>query len=103
MNELETSVSLRPEKHRASAERMLRLRNTFGLTQAAFAKEFGFTTRQWSNYENGRPVGHTAAMQLIEKIPGLSLDWIYRGRIEGLSVAMAVALGERLPQTRPQK
>lgn len=77
-----------------SAERMLRLRTALGGSQTAFCKLFGFKPQRWSNYENGRPVGLPAALNLVRKIPGLTLDWIYFGDSSGLTMEMAKRLGE---------
>lgn len=77
------------------AERMRRLRLATGCkTQTEFAKRFGFTVTQWSNFENGSPVGANAAKRLVEKIPGITLDWIYNGSAAFLTMEMARKLGE---------
>lgn len=66
-------------------------------TQTEFAKKYGFTTTQWSNFENGSPVGRIAAKQLVQRIKGLSTGWIEDGVIGDLSLTMARRLGE-LPE-----
>ena len=58
-----------------------------------FCVRFGFTVPQWSNYENGRPIGKAAALKLVSKIHGLTLDWIYLGNSSGLTMEMAKRLG----------
>jgi|HubBroStandDraft_6_1064221.scaffolds.fasta_scaffold124535_4 transcriptional regulator with XRE-family HTH domain len=78
----------------ARADRMRRLRELYGPTQVEFCRRFGFAVSRWANFEAGKPVGQAAAMQLIQKEPDLSLDWIYLGSISGLSVEMARRLGE---------
>ena len=89
-----------PNSDASRADRMRRLRQLYGPTQVAFCRRYGFSYSQWANFEAGKPVSHKAAMQLVEQIPDLSLDWIYLGTISGLSIRMAQLLGE-LPEDRP--
>jgi transcriptional regulator with XRE-family HTH domain len=84
---------LSPEA-KATADRMVRLREAFAPSQTEFCQRYGFSVPQWSNYENGQPIGRKAAISLVHQIDGLSLDWLYLGTIEGLTVAMARRLGE---------
>jgi DNA-binding transcriptional regulator YiaG len=95
-NQLEKKLN-DPSSSAARGERMLRLRRVFGPTQAAFCQRYGFTVTQWSNFENGKAVGHAAAMRLVQLIPGLSLNWIYFASIGDLSVGLARRLGELPP------
>lgn len=77
------------------AERMQRLRVALGYqSQTAFAKKYGFTVTQWSNFENGFPVSRAAARNLVRQIDGLSIGWIEEGKIGDLSLTMARLLGE---------
>lgn len=80
------------------AERMVRLRKAvskeFDLpTAAAFARHVKLSPNQWSNFETGygRP-SVDVGIQLCQKVPGLSLDWIFRGDRQGLSAAMLTKL-----------
>ena len=76
-------------------ERMRRLRLTVGLSQLAFAKHCGLGSRnQWTNIERGFPITAQVALKLKRRFPGLSLDWIYFGTCDGLTVDMARRLGE---------
>ncbi len=79
---------------KATAARMLRLRSAMAGSQVEFCALYGFKVAQWSNFENGRPVGKSAAFTLCQKIPGLTLDWIYFGSTSGLTMEMAKRLGE---------
>jgi hypothetical protein len=54
------------------------LRLASGLTIAAFCR--GSWTSQWANYEAAEGVSLKAAMRLIERIDGLTLDWLCLGR-----------------------
>jgi len=61
------------------------LRQNEGLTQAEFSKRHGFNRTQFNNWEKGArriPLEH--AETLCERY-GLTLDFIYRGRLDGLS------------------
>jgi transcriptional regulator with XRE-family HTH domain len=78
----------------AAAERMLRLRTALADSQVEFCARYGFKVPQWSNFENGRPVGKAAALKLVRQIHGLSLDWVYLGNSSGLTMEMAKRLGE---------
>ncbi len=55
------------------------------LTQKEWAEKHGFNYSQWNNWQLGvRRITVEAAEKLAETY-GLSLDWIYRGRRDGLS------------------
>jgi transcriptional regulator with XRE-family HTH domain len=79
------------------------LRKEFGPTQAAFCKRYKFSITQWSNFENGKPLGFGAAQKLVMLIPGMSLGWLYSGLIGDLSVALARRLGELPPPSEDIK
>jgi transcriptional regulator with XRE-family HTH domain len=67
-----------------------------GHKSKVFALRMGFSGPQYSNYENGVPLSKPAAIQLATRIPGLTIDWLYMGREEGLPVA----LRQRLHQAK---
>lgn len=84
------------------AARMRLLREVMNQpTQAAFAARYGFTHKQWNNIERGYPLTHTAAIQLVKALPGLSLDWIYLGMIGNLSSFFLTRLDVKLDPVRP--
>jgi hypothetical protein len=41
-----------------------------------------------SNYENGYPLPRDPAIVLAREIPGLTTDWLFMGREEGLSFGL---------------
>ena len=47
----------------------------------------------WHNAKSGRGLSQNLTLILLEQIPGLSADWLLRGRPEGLSYEMARVLG----------
>ena len=53
--------------------------------------EIGFT--RWHNAKSGGGLSQNLTLILLEQIPGLSADWLLRGRPEGLSYEMARVLG----------
>lgn len=72
------------------AIRLRRLRTACGFsTQPAFAEFLGLEHKRYANYENGFPLPREAVLALSRKIHGFSIDWLYLGREDGLSVALA--------------
>lgn len=74
-------------------ERMEAIRTRLtGDKQNAFAERHGFNPTQWNNWEKGtRRIPVDDAMKLVA-LYGLSLDFIYMGRRDGLSDAASKAL-----------
>ena len=62
--------------------------------QTAFAARFGFEIKSWNNYERGFSLPSWAAIQLVQKFPGLTLDWIYLGKEDGLPGRLRAELAE---------
>ena len=76
------------------AGRLRQLRQAKGYRDAiSFATFLGLRRSHWGNLENGYPLTRDMALLLIRKVPGLSLDWLYLGRVEGLSIPLARQLG----------
>lgn len=68
-------------------------------SQTAFAARYGFELKSWNNYERGFSLPSWAAVQLVQKFPGLTLDWIYLGKEDGLPGRLRAELeaaGEKL-------
>ena len=57
--------------------------------QSAMARWLGISTQRWSNFENNKPLSHEMAVKLCRQVPGLTLDWLYFGKTEGLPVRLA--------------
>lgn len=56
-----------------------------GESQMAWAERHGVSQSKWNNWERGlRRISLEHAEKLVD-LYGLSLDWIYRGRVDGLS------------------
>lgn len=67
------------------------------LGQAAWADRHGFQGTQYNNWERGaRRIPVDDAQRLCE-VYGLTLDFVYRGRRDGLSEIALNRLAEHLP------
>lgn len=79
----------------AQAQRLRNMRKRLGYpVQKTFAQILGIEPRRWNNFENSHPLSKEIARRLLEKFPGLDLDYLDRGNTDGLSIAMARRLGE---------
>lgn len=66
------------------ARRLVLLRQWQAASAADFCRKSGINPSAWNNYETGdRRISVNAAMVLCDRF-GVTLDWIYRGRIVGL-------------------
>lgn len=75
-----------PEKIDFDTAERLRILRVYSRSpnQTAFAARYGFELKSWNNYERGFSLPSWAAIQLVQKFPGLTLDWIYLGKEDGL-------------------
>jgi plasmid maintenance system antidote protein VapI len=73
--------------------RLEQLRNLLSdLTQKEWAEKHGFTPTQYNNWVNGgRRISIDAAIVLCDTY-GLTLDYIYRGRVDGVPQTIRVEL-----------
>lgn len=89
-----------PAADTGQADRLKRLREALGYdTALGFAKMLGVVPQRWYNFENGLPLSKEIAFQLVRTVPGLTLDWLFFGKPDGLPLELARRLGEvpRLP------
>ena len=63
-------------------------------SRAAFAARIGIEYKRWNNFERGFPIPRDMAIHLVQAIHGLTLDWIYLGREDGLPVKLQRELTE---------
>jgi transcriptional regulator with XRE-family HTH domain len=64
---------------REISQRLLELREAYGLSQSRMAAMIGVTAAAWCNWEGRKKrIAIDAAIALCEKT-GVTLDWIYRG------------------------
>jgi len=74
-------------------DRLAAMRKAFSsLTQKEWAEKNGFGPTQYNNWETGvRRISVDAAEVLVDRY-GVTLDYIFRGRVDGLSEKAAKAL-----------
>src|SRR4051812_27247175 len=73
-------------RHSPGAKRLRLLRKAEGCdNSSAWARRMGLTLPQLSNFENGVPLSRNAAINMVRRVPGLTMDWLFLGREEGLS------------------
>ncbi len=85
-----------------AATRLVALRLALtGENQTRFAARVGFEVKRWNNFERGLPLSKEAAIQLVKRIPGLTLDWLFLGREDGLPVKLQRELVEAGKATTP--
>jgi transcriptional regulator with XRE-family HTH domain len=88
-----------PKPKETPQQRAVRLRVALDIaTQQAMAEHLGVSFNRWNNVERGMSLGHDLAVIMCQRIPGLTLDWLYFGRVEGISMDIAQRLGE-MPKT----
>ncbi len=80
-------VNGRMDSNEAVSERLRLLRKVVsGENQTAFAARLGIEIKRWNNFERGMPLSKEVAILLVKKFPDVTLDWIYLGNENGLSV-----------------
>jgi hypothetical protein len=58
---------------------------TSGDSQNHFADKIGIDMKRWNNFERGYPLPRDVAFLLVDKLPGMSVDWIWFGWTGNLS------------------
>mgnify|MGYP001601771837 CR=1 FL=1 len=77
------------------ARRLATLRRVVaGESQTAFALQVGIEVKRWNNFERGLPLSKDAAIMLVRKFPGLTLDWLFLGIEDGLPIKLQRELTE---------
>ena len=80
------------------SKRARRLREAMGFNgrgdQQKFAELLGVDRGRWNNVECGAPLSKEMALRIVRKFPGVTLDWLFLGRTEGLTAEMVLALSE---------
>ena len=81
------------KRHDDIAERLGAIRTAFSdMNRREWSEAQGFNVTQYVNWENGtRRIPIEAAERLCDRY-GVSLDFIYRGRLEGCSASAIKAL-----------
>ena len=77
--------SAKPANDDMGAQRLIALRRMIaGESQTAFATRMGLEVKRWNNFERGKPLSKEVAIALVQRIPGLTLDWLHLGKADGL-------------------
>ena len=74
------------------ARRLALTREIFGLTEKEFAERAGVLLGRYHQWESGStPISLSSAVALCAA-HGVTLDWLYRGKIQGLPLWLAVEI-----------
>ena len=94
-----TSARATRERLAGQGDRLRRLRKAFGFeTSNAFAAYLGVGYPRWNAFENDFPLSREIAFTLVKRF-GVSLDWLYLGKIDALPTELLRKLGElEVPQ-----
>lgn len=65
-----------------------------GENQTAFAIRLGIEVKRWNNFERGFSLSKEIAFLLVQKIPGVTLDWLWLGNESGLPLKLQMELAE---------
>ena len=77
----------------AVTERLQRLRRAFnGDNQTKFAQRIGVHPQRWHHVEKGGALSKQLAIELVRRIPGMSLDWLFFGALGNLSNSLTARL-----------
>jgi hypothetical protein len=87
------------------AQRLLLLQEMFEGTgrgaSVRMAQGLRITPHHWYNVLRGSPLSIALAHRIVLTFPGVSLDWLYLGRPEGLSCQIAEKLGYEAAHSQP--
>lgn len=76
-------------KNSPTAKRLRQLRRAEGYKLAStFAAKLGITAPRLSNFEAGMPLSIDVAKRICANVPGVTLDWLYFGKEDGLPLAL---------------
>jgi hypothetical protein len=62
-------------------------------TASAFAAFLGIPVTTYNSFENGAPLSRGAVFKIVQKMPGITSDWLYFDNPGGLSLSAARRLG----------
>lgn len=81
-----------PRPHEAIGKRLAQLRAAYGLNQTEFTRRLGLKPATYSLWESGeRRPGIDSAIEICGEFK-VTLDWLYMGIHEGLSIKLAHAM-----------
>lgn len=89
-----TTRPKRVEDIPGQAERLKGIREAYGYpTTAAFARFLDIPVTTYNSFENGAALSRPAVFRIVQKIPGITSDWLYFGKPDGLPLDVARRLG----------
>lgn len=94
-----------PSDNSQVARRLRVLRQVVaGENQTAFAARLGMEMKRWNNFERGFSLSKEIAFLIAQKIPGVTLDWLWLGNESGLPLKLQreLAEAEKLIQARSE-
>lgn len=79
----------------ATAWRLKCLRKAVsGDNQTAFAARLGIEPNRWNNMERGSALSKDVAFMIVREFPDITLDWLFRGLDDHLTVRRQRELAE---------
>jgi hypothetical protein len=92
MAKMKRKPTTKPKRHRgavpetrddlenlnAMGSRLRQLRLYKAMTGPKFAEWLGIEYPRWNNFERGYPLPMKVALLICRKMPGVTLDWLYR-------------------------
>lgn len=92
------------DHERPVAQRLRMLQDAYDMNGRQFAAHVGIDYKNWHNWISGLPLPAPKALELCQRIPGLSLDWLYRGIVnEDMPLRLARRLDAIPPPRRRRK
>lgn len=81
------------------AARLKQLRAALKHNQQEMADLLAISFQRYNNIERGSGLSYEVAALICQRIPGMTLDWLYFGKESGLTVDLAGRLSEALIST----
>jgi hypothetical protein len=84
----------RVEEIPGQADRLRRLWTAYDFpTAAAFARFLDIPLTTYNSFENGAPISRRVVFRICERMPGITSDWLYFGKSDGLPFEVLRRLG----------
>lgn len=88
-------VNSRPDSNESIAWRLKCLRWAIAEdNQTRFAAQLNIDPKRWNNFERGIPLSKDVALKIVQTWPDISLDWLFRGLDDHLTVKRQRELAE---------
>jgi transcriptional regulator with XRE-family HTH domain len=78
-----------PAANQPIPKRLRALRGAEGIATAKeFAEKLGVSPNRYGNIEAGSSLSIEIALLIVEAVPGVTLDWLYNGKEDGLTLSL---------------